>query len=795
MGKRKTPLIQKLRDQSGTMYIFPSASEDINLNINNTSNGVALSHYALLNIPTLTRTQMLMGYTPSVDHPITDGNSLLQVSLQNYMMNLETLLLNNDKYNFQDFNTVTERVFWKWFRKVTQKEFTAVNDKFYKNDSVVCFGKIDAENHLSTEFSMFNETYINIPTSYGGGPIYFKKRRDTLIDNGSKFSVNTPEYLEGREDSNILNISYTDFNDKPFLDNNESSDTSYEFTDNDLFEIVKDTTSINEAINVELGKTVYINTFDDINVDVNQQLGNLIADEFNFNAILLYYTIYDLNDSVKHAEAINLFGIIFLDGLKPATNTAADDDYIIHPFVKRKSTTVNFGNSFSFRVNMKTLSIYDNTDAVIQDNTTMSSIDSVDFSDVISQLNRAINIMNTNVKTTTAIQDEYAKMKTTYNDQAEKINTLTHQLDAYINGNKADTLQVTTLIADNMYKTLPEDEASTAVTDNRKKEFLDVNLSLYPDLIKVSSTDPNKLYIDPYNELFNKSIEHKGTFEYMLGYAADGSALLDYTEFVPYIILKLQEHEGEIAKKFDIININNNSVVTNTLQVNDSATIKNLSITGTLTVGDIEATDIRSLLEMMDSFTDYQGRLQNVESWVNNKRPSIDALCTLTQQQINLLSSIDFDRVVDLTSDAPDGIYNELINIDTRARFEEGEMDHQDLKAWYTGEYGIPEYYAESCKWNKIGDFVTCCYKNLVMYDGPDSSHRWTQIYYSLPFECVESAHGVVKGGQHGQVLYWSVIPDFGSEHYSVLRIAPLYDASLWYDNLTSITITYKCQQ
>jgi hypothetical protein len=59
------------------MYIFPSASEDINLNINNTSNGVALSHYALLNIPTLTRTQMLMGYTPSVDHPITDGNSLL----------------------------------------------------------------------------------------------------------------------------------------------------------------------------------------------------------------------------------------------------------------------------------------------------------------------------------------------------------------------------------------------------------------------------------------------------------------------------------------------------------------------------------------------------------------------------------------------------------------------------------------------------------------------------------------------------------------------------------------------
>ena len=59
-----------------------------------------------------------------------------------------------------------------------------------------------------------------------------------------------------------------------------------------------------------------------------------------------------------------------------------------------------FGNSYSFRVNIKTMSIYDNTDAMIQDNTTLSSIKSVEFSDVISNLNRAINIMNTNVQTT-----------------------------------------------------------------------------------------------------------------------------------------------------------------------------------------------------------------------------------------------------------------------------------------------------------------------------------------------------------------------------------------------------------
>ena len=48
-GSNKTPLIRPLRKNGATLYVFPSASEDIGLNINSNSNGVALSHYALLN--------------------------------------------------------------------------------------------------------------------------------------------------------------------------------------------------------------------------------------------------------------------------------------------------------------------------------------------------------------------------------------------------------------------------------------------------------------------------------------------------------------------------------------------------------------------------------------------------------------------------------------------------------------------------------------------------------------------------------------------------------------------------
>ena len=47
----RTPLLRPLRDNGATLYVFPSASEDIGLNIDSRTTGVALSHYALLNIP------------------------------------------------------------------------------------------------------------------------------------------------------------------------------------------------------------------------------------------------------------------------------------------------------------------------------------------------------------------------------------------------------------------------------------------------------------------------------------------------------------------------------------------------------------------------------------------------------------------------------------------------------------------------------------------------------------------------------------------------------------------------
>ena len=98
------------------------------------------------------------------------------------MMNFETLLLNDENYNLADLNTVTEKVFWHWAKKVGiiniknydkvegyeniyyDKKFNADHNRFQQDETVVkCFGSIDAGNSLSSDFGMFNETYINIP--------------------------------------------------------------------------------------------------------------------------------------------------------------------------------------------------------------------------------------------------------------------------------------------------------------------------------------------------------------------------------------------------------------------------------------------------------------------------------------------------------------------------------------------------------------------------------------------------------------------------------------------------------
>lgn len=505
----RTPLLRPLRDNGATLYVFPSANEDIGLNLNSRATGVAMSHYALLNLP------VMFGNTDPKSESIA-----IATDLQNYMMNLECTLLNQDSYNYQEYHTVTERAFFHWLKsfgtrhikdsKLNLDRTQNSNDVYYKekdntNRVVQCFGAIDAGNSLSTEFGMFNETYVNIPTSYGNGPVFFRQVQDSSETNyiyGKTYNAGDSEHLQGRKNNVDTLKILSDV--KPRYD----SGTSYKL--DDAYEIVKDINEIQSACRTFTNdKNIQINSYDDVNIDQKTQFSGKYCDittnpcEFGFNAILLYYSVYDQNDTTKTAYAINLFGIVFLDSPSSVQNGQAK----IPSLIKKKSfggaNKANFfGNSYSFRVNIKTLSVYDNTDAMIQDNTTMSSINSVDFSDVVSNLNRAIDVMNTNVQSTMAIQDAYMTTLKLTDENKQKLQDLETKLNGYLNGSKTSGI-VSQNIRTKIIQPITDTSIDSSVNDGNNMIRIQLNKQL-TDFINTEEyqgstyTPPIKILNDEY---------------------------------------------------------------------------------------------------------------------------------------------------------------------------------------------------------------------------------------------------------------------------------------------------------
>ena len=231
---------------------------------------------------------------------------------------------------------------------------------------------------------MFNETYINIPSSYGSGPVFFQQVEDENYKTGTRY-IGDENYLQGRDNSDY--VSYSQGHDSPYYDENNSYiiprvDVNNYESQFDALEIVKDFDELSTAIQRTTGNSTYqVMSFDELNIDALNVLkdteygsdlditnDNMVKDEFDFNAILLYYSVYDQTDKVSRIHATNLFGIIFLDSANIITGAENNGDnrmLYIPTLHKRKSTTESFGTGYSFRVNMKTLSIYDNTGSII----------------------------------------------------------------------------------------------------------------------------------------------------------------------------------------------------------------------------------------------------------------------------------------------------------------------------------------------------------------------------------------------------------------------------------------------
>ena len=229
------PFIRPVQIQGGTFYTFSSASEDLGFTFNNDGKQFKFSKYVLLNLPDFKRpSQEPLNYEnyiqldniPGAFQYVTNNktyNMMMAESLQNYALNLETMLTTYETYDPNLLQSVSERVFFKWlkeigalrFREASTTEspltaglrFTEEYNSVSYSKVVQYIGEIDVVNSVKSKADAFSELYIHVPTKDGATPlVLFKSLSDSNYFPAQNL-INSPvdpldtEYIYGRSSS------------------------------------------------------------------------------------------------------------------------------------------------------------------------------------------------------------------------------------------------------------------------------------------------------------------------------------------------------------------------------------------------------------------------------------------------------------------------------------------------------------------------------------------------------------------------------------------------------------------
>lgn len=228
-----SPFIRPIQVQGGTFFTFSSAAEDLGFTFNNDGKQFRFSKYALLNIPDIKRPVLgPLNYENYVQLDTIPGafqyvensktyNLMLAESLENYALNLETMLTNYPTYDPNLLQSVSERVFFKWMKEIGALRFREASSSespltagfrlteevsSEKYSRVVQYiGEIDVVNSVKSKADAFSELYVHVPTKDGATPlVLFKSLSDPNYFPGQNV-INSPsdplntEFLFGRE--------------------------------------------------------------------------------------------------------------------------------------------------------------------------------------------------------------------------------------------------------------------------------------------------------------------------------------------------------------------------------------------------------------------------------------------------------------------------------------------------------------------------------------------------------------------------------------------------------------------
>lgn len=499
-NNRVTPFVKRMRATGGTIYTFSSAVEDIGLNINERNNVVKISHFALLNIPNIAEcstgfifnTFNIRNIVGAWEYEqgstsIKDGRVLIAESFQNYALNLEANLLNQETYNPELSNTVSERVFWKWLKETGAirwadpsiagngvRYWTEEVDSSDYSRVVQYIGPVSAGNVRVDTFGTYNETYVLVPTSHGQTRAYFKQIEDDNYRHGMEIG-DLGENILGRESytrphpDGLSYLAYYDYVDSStsvgtysmeyddstgsytpgwwysaegkdpvsaenaYLTDSSSYidtgiyNTTLKFQDSNVIDFVR---SKVDCINLEFGmnslKTIYGDST--LTYDTMATV-YAVNNKFQFNAVLIYYSIY--NSTRDAILATNLLGVMFLDA--PSGNSSqiveGYEGILLPSLEKIQSGPTGFGTSYSLRLNIKTDNMVDDTGATIVDAATSDQIMADQWQEAFQNLSSAVSILTQQNSTLNYISGQYVLLQGQQTQLMNDVTALKYQVN------------------------------------------------------------------------------------------------------------------------------------------------------------------------------------------------------------------------------------------------------------------------------------------------------------------------------------------------------------------------------
>ena len=223
-----TPLYKFLKSNGTTFYAFPGAAEDISAAYQNSNYKMYFSKYVLLNFPKQNLTSGTQSNPIYFDFensflrssnavPTTNFSDGIVESLRNYVSNHEVTLresrLNNSEYyyNTNALETTTEKIFWKWCKKLNLIDFEPAipQDEYFSNLSEFASRNIN-DDEFFPETVWKEREIIDWDTIayYQTGEVGFSFNLEIEFNGTTNFKVGDTINIFNVSDSSIYNMSY-----------------------------------------------------------------------------------------------------------------------------------------------------------------------------------------------------------------------------------------------------------------------------------------------------------------------------------------------------------------------------------------------------------------------------------------------------------------------------------------------------------------------------------------------------------------------------------------------------------